>query len=245
MAKRVGERRVWPWVSALVVAGVAIAVVVVPPRVVAKRVLCIGDSLMSGAALDVTGQLQMKGFDPKVHAIPGSGLLDTKVNWVDQARQLVTQFDPDAVVVEFIGDYGLLGERPGVAPNSPQFFDHWASATRQLESALTSRGAQVYWVLGPPVAQPVGEHELLVLDYIYQALHAPNTATGRALTIDAVRPFSATHGGYSEFLPDSRGQLVQVRTPDGTHMTEAGDVLFATTLATAIASGPSRPFWHL
>jgi hypothetical protein len=227
------------------VAGVAIAAVVVPPRVVPKRVLCIGDSLMSGAALDVTGQLQMKGFDPKVHAIPGSGLLDTKINWLDQARQLVTQFDPDVVVVEFIGDYGLLGERPGVAPNSPQFFDQWAAATRQLESALTSRGAQVYWVLGPPVAQAVGEHELVDLDYIYQALRASNTATRRALTIDAVQPFSASHGGYSEYLPDPQGHLVQIRTPDGTHMTEAGDLLFANTVASAVASGPSRPFWHL
>jgi hypothetical protein len=107
---------------ALVVGAAAVAVIVVLPRVVPKRVLCIGDSLTSGAAQAVTNQLQAKGFDPEVHAIPGSGLLDTKVNWADQARQVVAQFDPDVVVVEFIGDYGLLGERPGVAPNSREFF---------------------------------------------------------------------------------------------------------------------------
>jgi hypothetical protein len=200
--------------------------------------------LTSGAALELTTQLQAKGFDPNVHGIPGSGLLDTKVNWADTARQLVAQFNPDVVVVEFIGDYGLLGERPGVAPNSHQFFAQWASGAEQLEDILTSRGAQVYWVLGPPVAQAVGEHELLDLDYVYQALHASNTPTGRTLTIDAWRPFSAPGGGYSEYLPNPQGQLVQIRAPDGTHMTEAGDLLFAQTLVNAVASGPSRPFWH-
>ena len=229
---------------ALAVGAAAVAVIVVLPRVVPKTVLCIGDSLTSGAALVLTDQLQARGFYPVVHAIPGSGLLDTKVNWSDQARQLVGQFDPDVVIVEFIGDYGLLGERPGVAPNSQKFFTQWASAAQRLEDILASRGAQVYWVLGPPVAQPVGERELSELDYIYQALHAPNTRTGRPLTIDAVRPFSAPGTGFSEFLPDAQGHPVQIRTPDGTHLTMAGDLLFAQTMANAVASGPSRPFWR-
>jgi hypothetical protein len=244
MSKRADKRRVWPWVTALIVAGVAVAVVVVPSHVVAKRVLCIGDSLTSGAAQAVISQFQAKGFDPEIHAIPGSGLLDTKVNWAEQARQLVAQFDPDVVIVEFIGDYGLLGERPGVAPNSSQFFDQWASASQQLENDLTAHGAQVYWVLGPPVAQPGGEHELLNLDYEYQALRASNTSSGRALTINETLPFSSPGGGYSEYLPNRQGQLVQMRTPDGTHMTQAGDLLFAETLVNAVESGPTRPFWH-
>jgi hypothetical protein len=94
------------------------------------------------------------------------------------------------------------------------------------------------------VAQPVGERALVDLDYIYQALHAPNTRTGRPLTIDAVRPFSAPGVGYSESLPDPQGHPVQIRTPDGTHLTVAGDLLFAQTMANAVASGPSRPFWR-
>ncbi len=148
------------------------------------------------------------------------------------------------LIVEFIGDYGLLGERPGVDPTSREFFTQWASAAQQFEDILTSRGAQVYWVLGPPVAQLVGERELVALDYIYQALHAPNTRMGRPLTIDAVRPFSAPGGGYSEFLLDPHGHRVQIRTPDGTHLTAAGDLLFARTMANAVALGPSRPFWR-
>src|ERR1700730_239914 len=136
-SKQPHARRRWPWVMAFAVGASAVAVIVVLPRVVPKRVLCIGDSLTSGAALAVTEQLQARGFEPGVHAIPGSGLLDTKVNWADQARQLVAQFNPDVVVVEFIGDYGLLGERPGVAPNSHEFFTQWASAAQELEDILT------------------------------------------------------------------------------------------------------------
>ncbi len=245
MSDRAHRHRRWPWAMALVVGAIAIAVIVVAPLVVHQRVLCIGDSLTTGAAQAISDQLLAKGFDPEVHAIPGSGLLDTKLNWIDQAHQLIAQLDPDTVVVEFIGDYGLLGERPGVASNSPQFFTEWAAAAQQLEDILTSRGAQVYWVLGPSVAQVVGEHELVSLDYIYQALRAPNTPSGRPLTIDAVRPFSLHGVGYSEFLPDATGHPVQIRTPDGTHLTAAGDQLFAKTLTNAIALGPSRPFWRL
>ncbi len=105
MSGQAQGRRLWPWIMGLTVAAVAIAAVcLVTPRVVSKRVLCIGDSLTSGAAQALTSQLQAKGFDPDVHAIPGSGLLDTKINWADIARQLVAQLNPDIVVVEFIGD---------------------------------------------------------------------------------------------------------------------------------------------
>ena len=94
------------------------------------------------------------------------------------------------------------------------------------------------------LAQAVGERELLELDAIYQALRAPNTSTGRALTIDAVRPFSIPGIGYSEYLPGPGGNPVQIRTPDGTHLTSTGALQFARTLTRAVASGPSRSFWR-
>jgi hypothetical protein len=196
---------------------------------------------MTQSASVVSSDLESKGFSAQVHPIPGSGLLDTKVDWATEARSLVRAFDPDIVVAEFIGDYGLLGTRPGIANSaSPQFITQWAAAAQTIEDILTARGAQVYWVLGPPVAQVAGETELQAIDRIYVHLHAPNTPSGRPLTIDLVGPFSAPGGGYAQDLPGPNGSPVQVRSADGTHFTPAGISRFASTIADAVASGPHR-----
>jgi hypothetical protein len=241
-------RRVRPgtgrWIVVLIVIGAIAAIVLVPRALAHRKVLAIGDSLTAQSASVLAADLQAKRFDPEVHAISGSGLLDTKIDWANQTASLVKSFDPDIVVVEFIGDYGLFGTRPGVDLRSPQFYAEWAAAAQQVEDILTSRGAQVYWVLGPPVAQLGGEQEVLEIDHIYQSLRAPNTPSGRPLTIDAVTPFSTPGGGYSEFFPGPGGTPVQVRAPDGTHFTEAGVERFAATIADAIAAGPSRSAWH-
>ena len=97
----------------------------------------------------------------------------------------MASFDPDIVVVEFIGNYGVFGTRPGIVARSPQFYAAWAAAAQELERILTTRGAQVYWVIGPPVPLPTSQRQLLQLDHIYETLEAPNTASGHPLTVDA------------------------------------------------------------
>ncbi len=233
--------RMWPGVALCLVAA-AVSAIVMVPRALAdhRKVLVIGDSLSAQSAPAFEADLQAKGFTPAVHALSGSGLLDLQVNWGAQATELIKSFDPDVVSVEFIGDYGLFGERPGIAPHSPQFYAAWARAAQQLEDILTSRGAQVYWVIGPPVAQAQGEQELVDLDHIYESLHAPDTPSGHPLIIDEVTPFSAPGGGYTEFLPGPGGAPVQVRAPDGTHFTQAGFERFAGVVTQTIANGPSR-----
>jgi len=232
------------WVVVCVVVGAIATIVVVPKALAHRKVLAIGDSLTAQSTPALVADLRAKGFDPQVHAISGSGLLDTKVNWATEVTSSVRSFDPDIVVVEFIGDYGLFGTRPGVAFRSPQFYEEWVVAAQELEQILTSRGAQVYWVTGPPVAQAAGEQQVQEIDHIYEALRASNTASGRPLTIDEVTPFSAPGGGYTEFLPGPGGNPVQVRAPDGTHFTQAGTERFAGVIADAITVGPARSAWR-
>ena len=191
-----------------------------------ERVMAIGDSLMVQAGPAVTQELSAQGYDVQVHAVPGSGLLDTKDDWAQMASSLVASFNPDIVIVEFIGDYGLFGERPGIPPDSVQFFNAWRFAAQRLEDILTAQHAQVYWVLGPPVAQLSGEMRLATLDHIYETLDAPNTGTGHPPTVDLTPDFSASRGGYTEYLHGPHGTSVQIRQPDGTHLTLAGGLLF-------------------
>ncbi len=238
-------RHRWRWaVAALVVIAITVAaVVVVVTR--QRRVLCIGDSLTLQSAPALKADLGSKGFTSQVAAIGGSGLLDTKVSWDTIAHEQVSNYNPDVVVVEFIGNYGIFGSRPGIADKTPAYYAAWEAAAQQLEDILTSRRAQVYWVMGPPVARPSDNVKLMTLDHIYANLHAPNTRTGHPPLIDAIKPFSGPSGGYSEYLPGPDGTPVQMRQADGTHFTLAGIARFGQVVSDAVAVGPIRVFGTL
>ena len=228
-------------VVVIIAVGVTVGVIVAN-EAHGERVLCIGDSLMFQAAPAVAAALGSKGYDVRFNAVPGSGLLDTRYDWLQTARGFVASFNPDIVVAEFIGDYGLLGTRPDVPPNSEAFFSAWQVAAQQLEDILTKRHAQVYWVVGPPVAQAVGQHNLTVLNQIYEMLSAPDSGTGHPPIIDMNSAFAAPGGGYTGFLPGPNGP-VQVRTADGTHLTPAGEDLFAQVVARTVK--PVSPLRHI
>jgi hypothetical protein len=217
---------------------VVVAAVAAPLAVLESQkttVVMMGDSLTAEsywAAADYLGQ----GYAVQPAAIGGSGLLDTEVNWVPHARQVITDSNPSVVVVEFIGDYGLLGEPPGLVAHSPAWYLQWAQVAQQMEDVLTSRGATVYWVIGPPVQNPANNQAIVELDKIYANLHAPNTASGHPPLINVTPLLTGGTGRYTEDLPGPDGTPVQVRTPDGTHFTLYGIALFGKAVAAGIIS---------
>ncbi len=200
-------------------------------------VLFIGDSLTYQSSSALEADLGAKGFSTRVQAVSGSGLLDTQLSWTERARHLIATDDPNEVVVEFIGNYGLKGAQPGIADGTPQYYGRWRAAAQQLEDILTSRNAQVYWVIGPPLGETFYQIRLTTVDGIYESLHAPNVASGRPPIIDVVKAFSAPSGVYSEYLPGPRGTLVQMRLADEVHFTLAGIARYADTVARTLERG--------
>jgi uncharacterized protein len=223
-------------IFAVLVLGVSAAVAVLTKH---RKVLVIGDSLTFQSESAIKSDLQARGFDVDVLAVGGTGLLDTKFDWVAQAQQLIAQDHPDIVVAEFIGNYGLNGARPGIADGSPQFYAAWATAAQQATDVLSSGHAQVYWVLGPPLADPGREANLVTLDNIYRNLEAPSSPAGRPLFVDALTPFSDSQGGYTSSVPGLDGQPVVLRTIDGTHLTPAGSQRLADAMTAAVVAGKS------
>lgn len=229
------DRRSWPWLAAFVIVVAAVAAPLVILGAQKKTVVMMGDSLTFEsyqAAAAYLGQ----GYSVQPNAIGGSGLLDTQVNWVARAQQVIADSNPSLVVVEFIGDYGLLGERPGVAAHSLAWFEQWGQVAQQMENVLTSRGATVYWVVGPPVQDPANNQAITELDKIYANLHAPNTASGHPPLINVTPLLTGGTGKYTEYLPGPDGAPTQVRTPDGTHFTLYGIALFGKAIAEGIIS---------
>ena len=205
-----------------------------------KKVLAVGDSLMFQSSSALSDDLGSHGFDVKVMAIAGSGLLDTKINWPDRLRQSIASFDPDEVVVEFIGNYGPFGTRPGVQVNTQQFYQQWAAEAQRVEDILTARHAVAYWVIGPPVRDPPGKDTVMMLSTIYQHLHAPGLLSSTPPTIDAFTPFSNSLGVYTDYGRATNGKVMRLRTSDGVHFTPAGTLLFARTMSDAVVAGTKR-----
>jgi hypothetical protein len=234
--RRVPRSRTWLWVLGLVVVVAAVATPLGVAEAKRTPVVLMGDSLIAEAAPAISTYLD--GFGYSVYsqaAVPGSGLLDTQMNWLAKGRELIAQYDPSVVVVEYVGNYAYFGGIPGVSVYTPTFYRDWTNAAQQLENILTSRDATVYWVIGPPVGVTVPEAGIVALDRIYEHLHAPNTASGVPPLIDVTPGLTGGTGKFSEYLPGPGGAPVQVRQPDGVHFTPYGATLLARAIAQAVA----------
>ncbi len=216
----------------VIVLGLGAVVIVLTSH---RKVLLIGDSIMQSAGPAATGDLQRQGFQVQVVAYFGTGLLDTKFDWLSRMRSLVAQYQPDIVVVEFVGNYGLFGTRPGIADGTPQFYAAWASAAQQATDILSSDHAQVYWVLGPPMAKQAMEQKVMTLDSIYLALRAPTSPARRPLFVDEVKPFVDAQGRYLPSIVGPDGKQIPLRMPDGVHLAvPAGTQRFADAITAAL-----------
>lgn len=230
------RRRRWPLALAgLVVVGVLAWMILVLTSG-GTRVLSLGDSLTAQSDTQIMDDLGGRGYDVRVNALSGSGLLDAKVDWNAIARVQVQDFNPRVAVVEFIGNYGPYGTRPGIVDGSPAFYLAWAAAAQQLENTLASRGAKVYWVIGPPVQSAKLQQKVSRIDQIYAKLRPPGS-TKTVPLINMYKAFGGPGGTFREFLPGPNGKPVQVRAPDGTHLAPAGVALFSKTIADAVSSG--------
>jgi hypothetical protein len=202
-----------------------------------QKVLLIGDSIMQSAGPAATADLSREGYQVQVQAYFGTGLLDTRFDWLGKMRQLVDQFRPDIVVVEFVGNYGGFGSRRGISDMSPQFYAAWATAAQQATDILASRHAQVYWVLGPPAGRPALQAKITALGTIYLGLHAAASPARHPLFVNEVKPFTDAQGRYLASIP-ADGAPVPLRLPDGLHLAAAGTQRFADAITATLPSSP-------
>ena len=177
------------------------------------RVLLIGDSFTTQYYPTGAAVLQGLGYATATWNYPGTGLLDAGLHnssWLDN---LISLYDPDKVVMEFVGnDFNPFD--PAITLDSPLYLPTWADAAITDTAKLTARGATVYWMLLPAMPSFVG---FPPIDQIYD-----NLPTG---VVDCYTPF----GGAP---PD-----MSLRVADG-HLNGRGIVLMANTVASTITGTP-------
>ena len=221
---------------------------VLPPL---QRVLFIGDSLVQQAYPTFAARLVSAGVQAQVLGGPGQSLMSHRGAWLGALQQAVAAFDPDVVVLEsccgnFLTDANWVGPDGKVVPrDSAPFYAEWRRLATAATSVSSSRGAAVAWVLGPPV-RTNGYYGAIdgwvpKVDAIYQSIAGCRRGVA---TIDW-RTVGGADGAFVESLPNSIGEPVRIRTPDGFHFTPAGwDLLSDITLAgvtNAWAAGGGRP----
>lgn len=194
-----------------------------PTRSNKLRVAVIGDSLSQGL-----GPAIERSMDPSLVRVLSLGRQSTGLsredyfNWQAGMRQIVEEFRPDLVFV-MLGSNDAQAQisRDGtsIPVGSAQWVEGYRERAADLLREATRAGTHVVWV-GMPIVE---EHQRWdfyrrVNDIYRETASADPLGT----YVDTWTPFEGRDGGYTAFVRNERGDLVEVRAPDGVHFTPSG-----------------------
>lgn len=156
-----------------------------------------------------------------------SGLTRTDfMDWPTRLRQVREQQDPDAIVLFFGGNDAQAIQIDGV------WFDYgtteWLTEYRRrvagLMTELTNDNVHVYWMGMPIVRSDSFREKVATMNGIYSSEAAAHPGV---TYIDSWEVFTGPNGGFSEYLTNDEGDLVDMRLNDGIHLTTAGGLRLA------------------
>jgi hypothetical protein len=187
------------------------------------RVLIVGDSI----GIDVGGPLQNDLSNSGVATV----LLDARestgltrpdyFNWPAELQSDLKSFAPQIVVI-MIGandPQDFLGP-PDVPYGSERWNDMYAQRVSGFMQLAASTGASVIWIGMPPMQNPQLTAEMSDVDAVDQ-----QQAVLQHPAVDFISTWTllgTPQGTYTPFVTSSGGQVLNIRTPDGTHLTPAG-----------------------
>lgn len=187
------------------------------------RVAVIGDSLSQGL-----GPAIERWMHPSVVRVLSLGRQSTGLsredyfNWEAGMRQIVEEFRPDLVFV-LLGSNDAQAQisRDGTAipVGSVRWLEGYGERAANLLGEATRAGTHVVWV-GIPIVKERRRWDFYrrVNDIYRETASADPFGT----YVDAWTPFEGRDGGYTAFVRNDRGDLVEVRAPDGVHFTQTG-----------------------
>jgi uncharacterized protein len=192
------------------------------------RVLILGDSL----GIDMGGPLQNDLVNTGVVAATLDARESTGLtrpdyfNWPVELKSDLSTAQPQVVVV-MIGanDPQDFPGPPDVPYTSPQWNVLYAARVAAFMKLAQSDGARVIWVGMPPMHSGQLTAEMSDIDAVDQqqaALCLPPVDFISSWTL-----LGTAKGEYTAFITNGAGQVVNVRTPDGIHLTPAGGEVLA------------------
>ncbi len=188
------------------------------------RVLVIGDSV----GLDLGQALEADLSGTGVVSAQLDAKIDTGLsrpdyfNWPAELQIDIANQHPNLVVV-MVGandPQSLVGNGPPITWGSPGWSEEYSRRVGAFIDEANQAGAHVLWVGMPPMADPQRNSQLQQLNSLVQSQVAARP--GKALFLSSVPVLGDAHGNYTAYLTDPSGAAVNVRTPDGVHLTPDG-----------------------
>ena len=218
-------------------------------------ILAFGDSDLAQGLHRLQDVLAQHGFTVPIHDAHGNGwgLLDPLdgMSALDVLAQRLDAYpDVDTVVIGFVGACTVACGEGKLAYGSPQFYDAWDAAARNLVTSARARGLQVVWAVEPPAApapnaDPPAEDWLslpmrhLVATTLIDHARAYGDQFGIA-TVDWTQALADTSGQWQSELSYG-GAVHTVRFDDMVHLTEEGALRTSEWITATLMQLWSRP----
>lgn len=157
------------------------------------------------------------------------------LDWPSRLEQVVAEQDPDAIVLFFGGNDAQAIRVDGAWHEfgTDTWLTEYRRRVRDLMTQLTDAGRSVYWMGMPIVRSAEFQEKVDVMNQIYRS----EAEAFEAVTfVDSTPVFVGTDGGFSEYLIDDSGDLVDMRLNDGIHLTTAGGIRLAKVTLDVIAT---------
>jgi uncharacterized protein len=187
------------------------------------RVLIVGDSL----GIDMGGPLENDLENTGVVSATLDGRESTGLtrpdyfNWPVELQSDIRTTDPQIVVIMMgANDPQDFPGPPDVPYSSARWNPMYAARVSTFMQIAESGGATVIWVGMPPMENPQLSAEMSDIDAVDQqqaVLQSPPVDFISCWTL-----LGTAKGAYTPFITNASGQVINVRTPDGTHLTPAG-----------------------
>jgi len=198
------------------------------------RIWIAGDSLVITPGYAI---VRAAGATPVIESVGGvdgrvaTGLTRPDVfNWFEEIRARVKELHPTVVVLDFGGNDDkayMTGLPDGVTIDDfggSVWRREYARRVGGVMDVINRAGAFVVWVGLPQTSSADQTARFDVVNAVVekQARKRP----GRAAYVDTYRLFAGEDGGYTQYMKDLSGKLVQVRAGDGVHFErEGGDMI--------------------
>jgi hypothetical protein len=155
-------------------------------------------------------------------------------NWPRHLKIFLSQYHPDLVIVCVGGDdqQGLVVNGHAYGFGTPQWLARYRALVREVDTVITLAGSYVLWVGLPVMQPPIYSRGSAQLNAIYRSVAASVPGVSFLASWDE---FANARGRYEGSAVVNHASSV-LRAPDGIHFSYVGENVFATFVATAIAS---------
>ncbi|MGH8957525.1 MAG: SGNH/GDSL hydrolase family protein [Acidimicrobiia bacterium] len=201
-----------------------------------------GDSMVGQFGPMLANEAEKTGYIDVTEVVYefDSGLTRTDfLDWPARLRQVSAAQDPDAIVLFFGGNDAQAIQIDGTwhEYGTAEWLTEYRRRVADLMAELTSDHRDVYWIGMPIVRSDSFREKVATMNEIYESEATAHPGVSYINTWDV---FTGPDGGFSEYLTNDEGDLVDMRLNDGIHLTTAGGIRLA-----RVALGTIGENWQL